>query len=154
MNGSFSRNKGKRGESEVLLLFVGAMRQVEYKLGITADDSTAPSKKIQRNLNQSIDGGHDIVGIPFYAVEVKRVEKPQLNAYWKQTMEQAIKAQLRPLLVWKVAKQDWKCRCILMHPSEQFIVADCNLMDWLYQFQTEYWRLLSREHESRLSQVG
>ena len=146
--GAAARNKGKNGEREVALQFIGAMRQVEAHLGYKyygengEINQDLPSCKVERNLQQSIAGGHDIVGIPFYAPEVKRVETPQINAWWQQCLEQANHAKLRPVLIWKMARQDWKCRTYFKHFSGSWVVADCNFMDWLKEFQVEYYNHL------------
>jgi hypothetical protein len=142
-----SRAIGVAGEREAAKLFIGAMRQVEYSMGIFAliDDQPNPlalSNRIERNLQQSASGGHDLLGIPFYAVEVKKVEKPQLGAFWEQACEQAKRVNLEPLLVYKMGRQDWRCRCRVMHRSGNLVVADCQLMAWMTEFQIEYWKLL------------
>ena len=53
-----SRGKGKRGELE----FVNYLRD-ELGEGIT------------RNLDQTRDGGRDILGVPGFCIEVKRCER-------------------------------------------------------------------------------
>lgn len=137
-----SRAKGKAGEREAAKLFIGAMRQVESYCGIDCSDDAALSSKVERNLQQSINGGHDLNGIPIYAVEVKRVEKPQLNQYWQQACVQAGIAKLEPLLVYKMNRQDWRVRYCAKHNSGRTILADSNLMDWLAEFQVEYYQII------------
>lgn len=137
-----SRNKGKSGERQAALLFIGAMRQVEAYCGHSINDADSLSTKVERNLQQSIAGGCDLNGIPFYAVEVKRVEKPQLSQYWQQAVTQANTLKLKPLLVYKQARKDWRCMCELTHNSGNTIIGDVNLMDWLAQFQIEYYQLI------------
>jgi hypothetical protein len=78
--GRLSREKGKRAEREIATFLRGVVQEVYGE--------EAPLV-IERNQNQSADGGVDIVGIDFLAVEVKHHAKPALNSWWRQTLEQA-----------------------------------------------------------------
>ena len=82
MSGLMSRNKGKRAEREVVNLLQPIVNKVYAAAG-----KEAPS--LERNLMQSHKGGHDIVGLEWMALEVKHQEALQVNAWWKQTEEQA-----------------------------------------------------------------
>ncbi len=66
-----------------------------------------------RNLQQSRAGGHDLDGLPGWAIEVKaRADRPgpgELAAMWAQTIEQAKRADARPVLVVKVNRRGWTC---------------------------------------------
>ena len=57
-----SRRKGKRGELEVAALLRDLL-------------GTA----VVRNLTQTRDGGHDLIGLPGWSAEVKRAAKPRVS---------------------------------------------------------------------------
>lgn len=80
--GSFAVSKGKRGEREVCDELQPVVDSVATSLGMTAP-------RIRRNLQQSGDGGEDILGLPWYAIEVKRCETVALDRWWQQCVTQA-----------------------------------------------------------------
>lgn len=102
MSGLKSRNKGKAGEREIVLMLTGAAIQVENELQVP--DALRTSKFIQRNLQQSIDGGDDIIGVHGHSVEVKNCVTLALPAWWVQCTAQAQARRLRPLLVYRVGQ--------------------------------------------------
>lgn len=69
--------------------------------------------RLVRNLEQSRSGGHDLTGLPGWAIEVKaRAERPgpvELEQMWQQTVAQAIRANARPMLAVKVNRRGWIC---------------------------------------------
>lgn len=98
-----SRAKGKSGELEFA-------RLIEQMTGV----------KLTRNLTQTRQGGHDLIvsGGPAalaeflgkFAVEVKRAKSapPATRAaWWEQTVRQAEKAQLVPLLAHRRDREGW-----------------------------------------------
>ena len=80
--GSFAVSKGKRGEREVCDELQPVVDTVATSLGMAAP-------RIRRNLQQSGDGGEDIIGLPWYAIEVKRCETLALDRWWQQCVTQA-----------------------------------------------------------------
>lgn len=106
--GAQSRNKGKAGELEVmrelqiaLTLAYGQMHAAGYPVGI------APN--LQRNTLATAHGGCDIHGIEWAAIEVKRAEVLQLEAWWIQTLRQARKGQV-PVLIYRQSHKNWRVR--------------------------------------------
>lgn len=100
-----ARSKGQRGEREVIDLLqphvdeVSQYNQVEPPL-------------LQRNTLQSDQGGFDIVGLPGFALEVKRVETDQpgqVAKWWEQSVRQAGK-DLEPVLFYRQNSRPWKVR--------------------------------------------
>ena len=85
--GKLSRNKGAGFEREIVNILKDA--------GFDAS----------RNLNQTRDGGHDIVipGVKV-AVECKRAAKPLMNSWWAQACEQA-GDDLEPVLIYKLDRK-------------------------------------------------
>lgn len=92
-----SRAKGARVEREFAALCA-------EHLGLT---------RVQRNLEQSRSGGHDIEGIPGWAPEIKaRKQAPtpsELSDMWMQCCRQAELVLAKPLLAVKVNLRGWSC---------------------------------------------
>lgn len=71
--GKMQRNKGANGEREVLAL-------LSERLGVT----------LSRNLSQTRNGGADCVELGRIRLEVKRQERLNITAWWKQAEEQSL----------------------------------------------------------------
>ncbi|QBQ71162.1 endonuclease [Shewanella phage S0112] len=100
MSGLKSKEKGKAGEREVVKLLQPMVDNACEVVGV---------EKIQliRNQNQSAIGGHDIDGIPFMAIEVKRAETLKLDEWWKQALAQAGTDKV-PILVFRQDYCRWR----------------------------------------------
>lgn len=85
-----SRNKGARGEREVLKL-------LGEELGVV----------LERNLVQTRDGGADCLCVRGFAIEVKRVEKLSRPTWWRQACEQAKRLGLEPMLLYRQNMGRW-----------------------------------------------
>lgn len=95
------RAKGQRGEREVvdiLQKLVSTIRS-QYQLGDVL---------VQRNQNQSWQGGPDLHGLEGFAIEVKYQEQDWNNAWWKQTVEQGEKFKGVPILFYRRNGAKWK----------------------------------------------
>lgn len=95
------RSKGQRGEREVvdiLQKLVSTIR-AQYKLGPLL---------VQRNQNQSWQGGPDLHGLDGFAVEVKYQEQDWNNAWWNQTVEQGQRFKGVPILFYRRNGAKWK----------------------------------------------
>ena len=87
-----SRAKGKAGELEVAAMLRDA-------LGVDA----------ARNLVQSREGGADLLGLPGWAVEVKRAkDNSQIDQWWGQACRQAERAGNRPVLFYRLDRRKWQ----------------------------------------------
>lgn len=102
MSGSKSRNKGQRGEREVIKLLQHVVDKVSKEKNINPI-------KLERNLMQSNNGGYDIVGIEWLALEVKFQEIDYQESWWKQTCKQATTKQV-PVLFFRKSRQQWKVK--------------------------------------------
>jgi hypothetical protein len=100
MGGAMSRNKGKRGEREVIAMLQPVVSEVYEGYGMEAP-------KLQRNTLQSDGGGFDVVGLDWLALEVKYQETVKLDAWWAQTLAQAKPTQC-PVLIYRQNKVKWK----------------------------------------------
>lgn len=107
-----SRAKGKAGELEVAALLRDA-------LGVDAT----------RNLVQSREGGADLLGLPGWAVEVKRAkESSQIAQWWDQACRQAERSGCRPVLFYRLDRRKWQVVVALRHFKEEFKNAPM----WMY----------------------
>jgi hypothetical protein len=76
------RAKGATGEREAANLLQKVVDEVYTKCGYVPP-------KIRRNVEQTQVGGEDLVGLPWYSFEIKRVERVDLDKWWQQTLVQA-----------------------------------------------------------------
>lgn len=94
-----SRAKGKSAEREL----IGELKK------LLPPEMTS---ELTRNLDQTRDGGHDILGLDGWALEVKRyaeVLPADLNRFWTQTCEQASRTDgSRPALCFRQDRRAWR----------------------------------------------
>lgn len=128
------RSKGQRGEREVADMFGAWASEVTSLLD-------ADEIRFKRNLMQSRQGGYDIIGLEWLALEVKRQETLSLPAWWRQTLKQAQCGQT-PLLAWKQNRVPWRFRVALTtyhHGGLGTAVADLDLDNAKLWFKNELW---------------
>lgn len=82
MGGLMSRNKGQRGEREVIALLQPTVDRLYVQAGY-------PTPILARNLSQSREGGFDIAGLEWLAIEVKYQENENVKGWWEQACRQA-----------------------------------------------------------------
>lgn len=114
-----ARNKGASAEREAAALLREWVAPVYEQMLVDLPT-------IERNLNQSRNGGMDLLGLEWLAPEVKRHETPQLPAWWRQTLNQTRPGQV-PLLIWRQNRSPWKFRTratIWVGPTKHDAVID------------------------------
>lgn len=113
-----SRNKGASAE-----------RELANVLQLAVDAALPPSKaiKIKRNLEQYQEGGDDLMGLPFLAIEVKRCEKLQIGSWWQQCLDQA-KGRI-PVLAYRQNNKPWRVRMLLDCYGD--VVVEVSIHDFL-----------------------
>lgn len=84
------RTKGARGELE-------ALRLLGEELGIT----------LERNLQQTRNGGGDCLMVKGWAIEVKRHERLSRPTWWAQAVRQAREAGVEPMLLYRRNRGPW-----------------------------------------------
>jgi hypothetical protein len=77
-----SRAKGQRAERDVANRLNVVVERVCLRLGVDF-------QKLKRNLAQTQQGGFDLEGVDWIAIEVKHQAKPLMNSWWEQTLRQA-----------------------------------------------------------------
>lgn len=93
-----SRTKGKTAEREL----IGELKK------LLPEELT---NELSRNLDQTRSGGHDILGLDGWAVEVKRYAEftpADMANCWQQTVDQARKVGARPALCYRADRREWR----------------------------------------------
>lgn len=93
-----SRAKGKSAEREL----IGELKKLLPE-GMTRD--------LERNLEQTRGGGHDILGLKGWAPEVKRyatVLPADMESFWVQATTQARNDRSRPALFFREDRREWR----------------------------------------------
>lgn len=104
MKAGGGRAKGASAEREVIKLLEPIVKELS-------------EGALFRNLEQVRSGGHDIVGIDWLAIEVKRCEVLAIETWWKQCVEQAErksreneregKGKALPVLIYRQNRKPW-----------------------------------------------
>lgn len=122
-----ARNKGKVAEREVRDILQPIVDSVFNQRGYVPP-------QLKRNLMQAAGGGHDLVGIPGVAIEVKRQETLHVGMWWQQALEQAAKENAVPVLIYRKSWTPWKVRMNAKLHSGKVpidVVADLELEKFL-----------------------
>lgn len=117
-----ARNKGKAGESEFINTF----------------NCLFPDN-LQRNLEQVRSGGSDVIGSEPFVIEIKRVEKLDLNSWWRQVTVAATNPYDIRVVAYRQSRQPWKFllpATLIVSKSETFLVAD---METFIKFVSEHY---------------
>ena len=147
--GKMQRDKGQRGEREIVAMFVEVMEAVERDHG----GMSKLSEMVKRNTLQSDRGGFDVANIPLLAVEVKRAETLSLNAWWGQAVEQAKNGEV-PVLFYRQSRKPWRCVCYtaLCEPTGEFIkyvVSNILAEDFIIGYRKTYLKFLAKHNAER-----
>ena len=122
-----ARNKGKAAETEFINKFQSLFPET-----------------IRRNLEQVRSGGSDVEGCDPFVIELKRVEKLDLNSWWRQVQlaarqKSALYVQqcghtlnsdgsgFIPLVGYRQSRQPWRFllpATLIVAKSETFIIVD------------------------------
>jgi len=109
-----SRAKGKSAEREV----IGLLQEMIPKL------------KLERNLDQTRDGGYDIIGLDGWAPEVKRyakIDHDDVERFWKQAVEQSNSSLRKPVLFMRADREPWVVVVRLTDMLDDFMDDDNSL---------------------------
>jgi len=104
--GGMSRRKGAAFEREIANL-------IKDHLGLDA----------KRNLMQTAEGGHDLLGVSGWAIECKRyasIKPADVRKFWEQTVMQAHYVEALPCLITKADRQPIQVHIQWMGPG-----SDC-----------------------------
>src|SRR5262245_62810646 len=97
--GAMQKNKG-----------AGAEREFAAILQKEVDDFLPNGHGVlfKRNLEQTREGGFDILGLPWLALEIKRQETLSIGAWWQQCLTQADGRV--PVLAYRQNNKPWRVR--------------------------------------------
>lgn len=139
--GSFSRNKGKRAERGVIEVLQPVVNDVFASYGVDPP-------VLKRNTLQSDEGGEDLSGLDWLALEVKHHETLNVRAWWAQTLEQAGQTK-EPVLFYKRNNVKWsvKYRARVALAGQETITQDpvVDLEDFLVYFRRRLAVYLERQ---------
>lgn len=100
---NFAGLKGKRAEREMVKILQPVVARAWATVGGMPD--TCPV--LSRNLVQSRQGGYDLVGLDWLALEVKHHETLKVRDWWSQALRQA-RTDQTPVLVYKKNNVKWR----------------------------------------------
>ena len=100
---NFAGLKGKRAEREMVKILQPVVAKAWATVGGMPD--TCPV--LSRNLVQSRQGGYDLVGLDWLALEVKHHETLKVRDWWSQALRQA-RTDQTPVLVYKKNNVKWR----------------------------------------------
>ncbi len=132
MGGKMSRNKGQRGEREVISILQPIVEKVYKSMGLEP-------VKLERNLVQTRNGGFDIVGLDWIALEIKFQEVYNLKSWWKQTLEQANGEQIG-VLIYRKSRVPWRVRVegfLALGDKRVKMPVDISLNSFLVYFENK-----------------
>jgi Holliday junction resolvase len=96
-----SRTKGASGERQLI-------KEIKQWTGI----------ELTRNFSQASAGGHDLIGLDFWAIEVKRyavAKEHDKKLWWQQAVAQAMRVDKKPVVCYREDRRPW--RCIVAYPE-------------------------------------
>ena len=124
---AMQRNKGAAGKRELAKI-------LRDELGVD----------ITRNLVQSREGGADLLGVAGWAIECKRAADKSLNKWWLQACEQAGRVGMKPALIYRLDRCEWKVIVAMKHLFPPF---ECQPMGvaWTVEMSLPAWCAVVRE---------
>jgi hypothetical protein len=124
------RTKGQSGEREVIKILQPVVIEVYEQFGLIPPD-------LERNLMQSMKGGHDIIGLDWMALEVKRQETLSISNWWDQAKTQS-KIGQEPILIYRQSHRLWRVMMFGFLPAGASKIrcpVDINLESFLLYFK-------------------
>lgn len=97
------RNKGQRGERQVVQLLQAIVDKVRRDKGVSP-------AVLQRNALQAHLGGDDLHGLDGFSVEVKWQEIDYNPAWWRQCLRQAEERKAVPILFYRSSRMKWRIK--------------------------------------------
>ena len=103
--------------------------------------------QLEVNYSQTFGGGHDLLGLDGFAIEVKRrkqITQADLKNFWKQTTRQAIEADLLPCLWFRADRSEWRVMVADLYALKKglFEIEDFNIAS---NISTELFAAIMRE---------
>ena len=130
--GQMQRNKGAKGEREAIKLLQPIVDRV------CAEQGKAPFV-LKRNYSQRFAAKqYDVEGLPWLALEVKRVEQMgMMGTWWRQCLA-ATRERQTPVLMYRPNNQPWRVRMrvpIRVGPRLVRMAVTVDIGDFLVWFE-------------------
>lgn len=100
---SMAKTKGANAEREVCALLQPVVNKSYRAAGV--EEAMIP--RVVRNLLQSRQGGYDVSGVEWAAIEIKRQETLNVAKWWEQTKKSAGPNQ-EPILIYRQNGRKWR----------------------------------------------
>lgn len=91
----------------------GAAGEREFCKALSEHLGDALVEPLKRNLEQTRNGGHDILGLEGWALEIKRykaVKESDVEKFWQQAVDQAKRVGAQPVLAYREDFRSWRVR--------------------------------------------
>jgi Holliday junction resolvase len=91
----------------------GASAEREFIKELSEYLGDALLEPMKRNLEQTRKGGHDIVGLDGFAIEIKRykrIKEGDIVKFWAQAVDQAKRVGAQPVLAYREDFCSWRVR--------------------------------------------
>ena len=91
----------------------GAAAERQFCKDLAEHLGDAMTEPLKRNLEQTRKGGHDIVGLDGYAIEIKRyrvIKEGDIARFWAQAVDQAKRVSSTPVLAYREDFCSWRVR--------------------------------------------
>lgn len=91
----------------------GAAAEREFCKELAEHLGDALAEPLKRNLEQTRKGGHDIVGLDGFAIEIKRyrrIKEGDIVKFWAQAVDQAKRVGSEPVLAYREDFCSWRVR--------------------------------------------
>lgn len=91
----------------------GAAAEREFCKELAEFLGDALAGPLKRNLEQTRVGGHDIVGLDGFAIEIKRyrvIKEGDIVKFWAQAVDQAKRVDAEPVLAYREDFCSWRVR--------------------------------------------
>lgn len=134
-----SRRKGRVGENEVIGMLQPIVDKVCKECGkVRFELMRDQRQRFQPKL-------YDIVGIPWLALEVKRVENQSgINGWWKQTLDATKEGQV-PVLLYRQNNRPWMVRTRVSLRVRKGVSVKCTVTMSFAQWAVWFEQKLSAE---------
>lgn len=143
LGGRFARDKGARGELEV----IGYLQPLVDKAYRHFGFEDPP--ELRRNLMQYGQGGFDLANLDGWAIEVKRQETQQVEQWWVQTVRNARHGRV-PALLWRANHKPWRARFVarleIDERSRLRCVVNTELECFLAFFEFRMYQFLAKKY--------
>ena len=135
--------KGVNGENEVLSILSSIVDKANIPVAV--------KQTLRDNLVRNTGLGRSYADILFldFAIEVKRVERDNLNGWWLQCVKNAEEAKRYPVLFHRANRSDWNIYLYFDAPSEYGVKWRTRCQISLTQFENMLVKIIESKFAQR-----